>query len=600
VRRDALARAFFGVLLFVVALSCDPIAPRPLSNAPTNVCPDHPCENYEPGPHTAALCRVGRCEITTPGSRPEFPFWIVVDVPDSAIYGPGSTYVLYSNERGEPAFKKSPTPGVVRLCTPPQCLQIGQLSSVIGSYEVTKQASIDVGYPLAEGTSIPVRVVHEPTGNEQQDTFPQLPLDVLFSSSEIVPTETAARYSRALLFGTYLRVLYPEPPFDQYFPPTADTQKLLGANVTDRFVLGAKPPIGKELDDVTSDTRIVVVTRPDGLDGWRVWFADHPSQRRISVLKPLSGVSATVRLDTTGEHRGPNNGIDLGSDVDAIVAPPDSWTAVPRLVATLINGAGRTLPYPPIPPPVTVGGVVALPSDGGTLYGYPARITFDSQTIATRGDPTPLLRYSTTMNTDDRGRFATVLPPGVYAATVEPAAGTGLAKTRQIVSVDRTVTALTLTPPPQTIVRGRALLTDDRVLSEADVVALPDTPADPESVKPRPGRTTTGADGRFVLELDPGPYVFTVIPKAGTGFPRLVTPRQVPSEPTELPDLRVPAPTRLSFNLRDPSPTGNPIGRAIVRIFADAPGRQGPPVEIGNAMSDPNGQVEILLAQEPR
>ncbi len=119
-------------------------------------------------------------------------------------------------------------------------------------------------------------------------------------------------------------------------------------------------------------------------------------------------------------------------------------------------------------------------------------------------------------------------------------------------------------------------------------------------VKARPGRTKTLQDGRFVLELDPGPYVFTVIPKAGTGFPRVVTRPEVLAKATELPDIRVPAPTRLAFELRDPSPTGNPIVRAVVRILAAVPGREGMPIEIGSAMTDPNGLVEILLAQEPR
>jgi hypothetical protein len=610
-----LRRAVFGGVIIAAAsvavASCDPIEPHPISDAPMNACPDHPCEAYEKGTRTAPRCQIGRCEIVTAGSRPEFPFWIVVHVPDSAIFAPGTTYVFFSDERGEPAFKKSQTPGVVSNCVPPQCLSIGQQSSVTGFYQVTRQASLDVGYPLAEGTSIPVRAVYEPIGNEQQDTFPDLSLDILFATSRVFPTsDVRVLHNRSLLFGQYLRVLYPEPPFDAYFPPRADKRKFLGVNIEDGFKLSdpnenvtPKTP----LDDVTQGTREATVSRTEGLDGWRVWLVDHPSGRRISVVKTLQGVKQAVRLDTSGENRASGGGVGLGDDVDAVVAPPETWTAVPRLVTPLPGGAGlANLDYKSLPPPVTVSGVVALPTevDGGTLYGYAARVTFESATIATRSETAnPLLHYSTTMNTDDRGRFATVLPPGSYFATVEPAAGTGRAKARLRVAVDRTVTTLTLQPAAQTPVRGRVVLTDERPLSEATVLAIPEAPESPSTPMPRPGRTTTGPDGSFLVELDPGPYVFTIIPKAGTGFPRLVTPREVPAEATELPELRVPPPIKLSFTLRDPTPIiHNPIARAIVRVFAQVPGAGAtrPPLEIGSAMTDTDGQVEILLAQEPR
>lgn len=572
-----------------------------------NRCADYPCDNYEKGSRTGARCRAGRCEIPTPGGRPDFPFWIVVHVPDTSIFAPGMTFVLFSDKQGEPAFKKPVTPGISTRCSTlqlPPCLEVGGLSAVSGEYKVTQRASIEVGYPLEEGTAIPVRVVYEPKGNDQREAFEQtLPLDALFDSSRMVSegSKSVPQHLRALPFGTYLRIMYPLPPFDAYFPPTADLQPIKTPNHVDKFFLGDPPPTGKPLDDVTGDSRVATITREDGLDGWRVWLEDRRTKRRISVIRTLSGKEDTVRLDTTGENRAPNGAVGLGDDVEAIVAPPESWTAVPRFVTLLFGGAGlKNLRYPAIPPPVTVTGVVALPSDGSTLLGIPARLTFESDVLATRGEPDPLLQYSTTVNTDDRGRFATILPPGTYAATIEPADGTGYAKTRHEVVIDRTVTALTLQPPPRTVVRGRVVLTDERSLGEAEIVAIPEEPQDANSVKPRPGRTRTSDDGRFLFELDPGPYVFTVIPKAGTGFPRVITRPEIPSQATELPEIRVPAPTRLSFVLRDPSPTGNPIVRAVVRIFAAVPGREATPIEIGSAMTDPDGLVEILLAQEPR
>ncbi|MBX3209244.1 MAG: carboxypeptidase regulatory-like domain-containing protein [Labilithrix sp.] len=590
------------VVAIAGAASCEPIEPRPLLDAPMNRCP---CEKYDPGASTAARCSSrDRCEILTAGGRPEYPFWIVVHVPDSSIFAPGQSYVFFSDAQGNPAFTEPPvTPGVVTRCRPPLCLPLGGIVAATGAYSVTPEVSSEVGYPLPPpDKSIPVRVVYEPIGNAQQEAFPKLPLDVAFASSRI--GKSAVEFSRALPEGRYRRVFYPQPPFDELFPPSVSESVSVASDIfVDAFLL-------KQLDDPTK--RVASITRSDGLDGWRAWLVDRPSQRRISVIRTLSGTESEVVLHTTGEQRTPTGG--LGDDVEAVVAPPADWTAVPRYVTPLFGGSGLLIKYDPIPPPVSVAGVVTQPTTAPDepLFGYAARVSFESESIARTGaEPSTLLRYSTTVSTDDRGRFAVVLPPGTYAATIEPAEGTGYAKRREIVVVAGP-TALTFQPPPRTILKGRAVLTDGRPLSGADVVAIPDTSPAPQPTllaEPRPGRTETGDDGTFAFELDPGRYVLSVIPKEGTGFPRVVVRPNVPGSLTaqvaELPDIRVPAPTRLVFTLRDPSPTGNVIANAVVRVFATpaVPGGAAPeadPVEIGRSMTDAEGSVEILLAQEPR
>ncbi len=590
----------FGVVVAAVP-SCDPIEPRPLTNAPVNRCP---CDRYEPGPKTAATCSSGnRCEIATSAGRPEFPFWIVVHVPRSSVFAPGLTYVLVSDAQGSPAFKPPPpAPGTTVTCRAPQCLPLSRLVAATGAYKPTKEVAETLGYPVVEKTSIPARVVYEPLSNDERDTFPMLPLDFLFASSRI-GRDGAAQFSRAIPSGRYRRVFYPEPPFDAFFPPRADERLLTESFDDDTFILG-----GEQLDDVAS--RTMSISRADGLDGWRAWLVERESQRRVSVLRTLSGVDAEVTLFTSGADRAFQE-----DAVDVVVAPPESWTAVPRYVTPIFSGQRVSITYASIPPPVAVAGVVAEPNDaaGGVLFGYPAKVTFDSDEIATNTAPSTLLHYSTTVNTDERGRFASVLPPGTYTATVEPAEGTGYATQRKVVVVDRALTALTFQPPPRTLVKGRAVLTDGRALSEAEVVAIPNPSARPRTNRmpplPRPARTETGADGRFAFELDPGPYVLTVIPKAGTGFPRVVIRPDVPgsltAQETELPEIRVPAPTRLAFTLRDDNVTRNPIANAIVRVFARPSVPAGTttlpdPVEIGSAMTAQDGSVEILLAQEPR
>ncbi|HVH46813.1 MAG TPA: hypothetical protein VM925_30935 [Labilithrix sp.] len=605
-RPASVAKVVGAVVLAAVVSStssCEPIEPRPRTTAPVNACP---CDKYEPG-KTAAACSNGRCEIAT-GGRPDFPFWIVVHVPNTSSSAPGLTDVLYSDEQGKPAFNDVLDPGVTKRCRPrpPVCLSIGRVANVTGRYRVSSIAATNVGFPLPENTAIPAQVVFEPIGDEQATAFPLLPLEKLYGSSQIAVKEPFSR--RALPEGKYRRIFFPQPPFDEVFPPRVDERVIVPLS-EDGQVDPALPRDSFEfrdefelpdVDDV--EPRMVEITREDGLDGWRAWFVDRPSQRRISVLRRLEGTSAKVPLFTTNE---PLTGST--DRIEAVVAPPESWTAVPRFVTLLFRGAGLHLAYPRIPPPVIVTGVVAQPTGGGVLLGYPATVSFESEEIATMTDASRLLTYSTTVSTDDRGRFATVLPPGEYAATIEPAEGTGYAKSKQRVTVDRTVTALNLQSPLRTIVRGRAVLTDGRPLTEADVIAIPNVLPGPQPggqiVEPRPSRTRTVEDGRFAFELDPGPYVLSVIPKAGTGFPRVVVRAEVPSTltaaETELPEVRIPAPTLLAFKLRDSTFTENPVTNAVVRIFATPTSPPGAiPVEIGNAMTDANGDVEILLAQQ--
>jgi hypothetical protein len=576
-------RAAVALAAGASVLACDPIVAQPLSEAPSNVCSQFACEGYEGGTSTAPRCVRDRCEIPGAGGRPEYPFWIVVHAAETSFFAPGSTYVFFSDERGEPAFKPA-TPGTrVTACNPSQrCLTLPGLAAVRGSYKVLPD------------TFIPVRVTYEQLGNSQQAIFPSLPLNPLFGSTQLLgataTTTGSAQFLRAVPFGLYRRTLVPEPPFDALYPPaeTLDPQKIEAGTFDDPFEL--------KVDDPNGDSRLATVAREDGLDGWRLSLVDATSKHRISVLKTLAGKSITTRLDTTGANRSQLS-TGLRDNVEAVLEPPSSWIAIPRFVTPLFGGAGlRNIVYPPLPPPVRVSGVVAQPGDSGTLLGYPARIRFESEILSTRTDPNPLLQYATDLSTDERGRFSTILPPGSYTAIVEPDVGTGFAKTRIPVSVDRTVTALTLRPPPRAIVSGRVVLTDRRPLAEAEVLALP--VSSPEA--PRPERTRTSRDGRFALELDRGPYTLTVVPRPGTGFPRVAVSQEVGSSNLELSDIRVPVPTVLTLTLFDASGL-NPIVRSMVRIFARPGGSTTrDPIEIGNGMTDATGAVEILLAGEPR
>ena len=600
-----LALAGVGVLTLAIAFACSPIVAEQLSAAPLNAgCPDErACDLYSaPGAGDAgvgttpakAQCNEGRCDF----GRPTFDYWAVVSVPDSSYYAPGRTFVLTSKD-----FSAQPgaaAPGVT--CRPPLCVQLPELVAAEGKYRVTHDASKKVGFPLPEGTSLPVRVAFVPLveGMEDETSTFGLPADALLTSSRVIskgkekPQEVS--YTDAVSVGRYVRIAYPEPPYDAWFPPVMSQLSVSDAFLDD-FLLGATTtPLDDDTE--TGDSRLASVTRAEGLDGWRVWLIDSVTDRRISSIHTLKGAAMDVRLDTFGQSRTASTALKDG--VEVIVAPPESWLGVPRLQSRLVNGAGlESVPVPSLPAPATIKGVVALGA-GVALTGIPARLLFTSTRLR-RGDntPDPLLHYTTTVSTDLTGHFSTVLPPGFYDVTIEPAEGTGLSKVKD--TFDTIELAKTYFPPRRTTATGRAVLSDGRPLAEADILAVPsDIAVVGNAVKPRPARTRTARDGSFQLELDQGQYNFIVEPQSGSGFPRVVQLRSFATGTADLGEIQVAPPARLAFTLRDPSLNGNPILRATVRIFALAPGRGPPSVEIGRAMTDENGKCEILLAQQAR
>ena len=569
-------------VLFLATAACADIVARPLSTAPANSSADHPCDAYTDTP-VKARAREGRCEV--PG-KPTFDFLILVNVPETSHYAAGHSFVLTSAD-----LSRAPTP----LCAPP-CLTVPALADVTGLYETTTAVAISVGSPLPDGQSIPVRAVYLPIGPDDRNEYNKaLPLDDLFASSRIVEINQhpTVAYLRSLPVGRWKRGFFPQPPYDAFFPPRIDDVTVKsGGEVVDSVELGSA---NAGLDEPRT-SRDALVTRAEGLDGFTVWLQDPATALRISTLQTLSGTKATPRLDTTGK------GTSL-SDVVAIVAPPAGAVALPKLVTELIAGSGlQSLDYPTLRTPIALEGQVAASQGPGTavLLAVPSRVTFSSVSITLpNGNAQPLLEYETNVKTDDRGRFATVVPPGTYDVTVEPFEGTGFATMRKQIVVDD-AKPLTLSPLKKTRVSGVAQLTDGRPLAGAEVLAeaepLASTAAQPT---PRPGRARIDADGAFGLDLDQGQYVFTVIPQAGTGFPRVVLRRTVPVDHADLGVLKVPPPTRLQLQFRDPSNVARPLFDARVRIFATPDGATAA-LEIGSNTTDSSGNVEILLAQAPK
>ena len=144
------------------------------------------------------------------------------------------------------------------------------------------------------------------------------------------------------------------------------------------------------------------------------------------------------------------------------------------------------------------------------------------------------------------------------------------------------------------------MLADGRPAFRAEVLAIADPTADVTAQPaPRPARASVGEDGTFSLDLDQGQYVLTLVPEEGTGFPRVVSRATIPANQADVGVMRIPPPTRLGLQIVDPTTVARPIPLANVRIFA-SPSGGGPLLEIGGGLTNADGRVEILLAQQPK
>ncbi len=600
-------------LVLALSFACNPVVGAPLSEAPINDCPQFACERYfvngagaKAGCNSDETTRRSRCDV----GQPDYPFTVLVDVPDSSIYAAGRSLVMTSNDlksQADPTRKcDAAVPGTS------QCTRLPEMVAVEGTYRVTATAAAVLGVPSWAASSIPVRVTYVPfaPGSKTAEAATEgLPVRDRVTSSQAIPKTdltTEIKYVDTVSVGRYVRIAYPEPPFDAFFPPAISVLPVT-QNVLDDFVLGVladtrgMPPDKRvsALDDESGATRTTTVTRKEGLDGWRVWLIDKATRRRISTIKPLTGTKQLVVLHTVGANV---PGTSTLQDAFIVVAPPERWLAVPRLESAIINGAGLGVPtffdVPELPPPTTLTGDVAH-ANGAVLTGIPSRLLFTSTGLGVLNAPsTSILKYSTAVSTDEAGHFATVLPRGFYDVTIEPAEGTGYSKVKRL--VDTTVTlAKTFDPPARTSASGLVVLADGRPLSEADVLALPSDTLDATTVKPRPARARTDREGKFRFEVDQGQYALTIDPQAGTDFPRTVQIRSFGTGTIDVGKIVVAPPARLAFVLRDTNrPLGNAIVHATVRVFAEAPGRG--TIEIGRAMTGDDGRVEILLAQQAR
>lgn len=512
--------------------------------------------------------------------------------------------------------------------------------TVSGTYRVPRAVQQGVSLDLGNDATVPVRATYTPfspfvavDGSGQFDPkntkyaaqvdvpLETIAVDAQFADASRVPGFSGPRgsapmgYGGSVPKGNYLRVIEPLAPFDAVFPPVAGPQAVPSGN-DDGVLVNA------------IETKPMTIETSQDLSGWDVFLRDADlAGVRVSNLIHLttrpSGVGYEIQLRTFGYTSFSSEAVVLE------VRPPPDATGLPSIVKdarTLVRNSKISLPS--LRSTVHVGGVVVASPEGTPL---PATITFQSAK-----DPTtqtsllePVnndLTYTTQVVTDADGGYSVDLPPGTYDVAIVPNIETGFAANQTTMVVrtgasgeGRGLSAVRLSTL-QGIVRIAGARTStalvDAPLAGAGVrvvptVSLADVSSTPFRSLLRSRETITGADGSFLLGLDPGVYNLIITPPSGSRYPvSTYTNVSIPastnvstSASTSVPAVRLPAisigsPLDLGLKLYDSADSVD-MASTIVRPFV-LPSAQtatsAPPFEIGNGLTDSSGRVDLYAA----
>ncbi|WP_394828749.1 hypothetical protein [Pendulispora albinea] len=607
----------FAVLHCEKLLETPPLAPK-------NDCREHACETFVP----PARCspQAGYCT-----SSESLSYFLLVRVPSGAPTAADSTFMVTSDELRGASSAGCPVGEL--------CLQVPKLGRALGTYEVTPAMANTVGRNLgnpAGTTTLPAHTVFYPlrpgvAPTPLREPRPPLAIDFGFPNlpqmgTRISPAPVSTglgpfgtpslAWSVTLPPGFYWRVVMPDPPFHDAFPPREDLVKV-DANV-DKFELFTLTA----LDD--PDGRRFTIGSANGaldLKGFTAVLQNSITQRAISPVVTLGSGTNQVKLSTTGVETLQDKPVEL------VVAPPPGREGIPSLIGQGPPTPSLTQTYPRFKLPVDAAGIVR-----GLGQPVQATVVIRSAFIDT-DPPNVVLRYATTVRTDANGMFRTKLPPGRYDVAIFPEndstfalwatssasmagvdAGTGVGSDGTPEGAwivrDTPQAPKTFALAPKATLSGQAVLGDGTPLAEADVEAH--AAAEPSSAPPgvpppyslppfvrsmRTVQTRTDTEGGFALALDPGEYDIVVRPKDGTRFPWIVsTSRKMGNKDVTLQPLIVHAPIGLSrMLLADTSSGAVPVPEAWVRAFAVPPGKR-IAVEIGRTFTGTDGKLELFLA----
>ena len=594
------------------------------SAAPNNDCNEHPCRAFQGA--TATCNEMGEyCQVNA-----TFAFDLVIaTAAGSPPYFGARTTLIHSSALSQPVTD----PGCP---TGQACVYVPLLASSVASYDVDSAAAAKVGREVGNPgliTSLPMHAVFYPLAPTSDATtllatdlsYPLLPtlapliLDLtlgLPAGAHPGPGPFGAPpivWSVSLPSGRYLRVIMPDPPFNDAFPPREDVVKL-ETNTVDTVLLTTN-----ELDKDLESRRFKISPDPTGprdLTGFTAVLQDRVSHRNISRVATLASGTNDVTLFTTHHE------VLTNVPVELVVAPPPGTEGVPTLVSRATPVIPHTQVYPVVGAPVTFSGLVTGSGDLGSPLSVRATVILQSEDddAAIPSNANVPLRYATKVQTDESGRFAVKVPLGHYDMAILPDnPSVSETATRPALWVGKVTVdgAMQRTFPlsRQATIGGVVALADGTPLAEADVEAdaavepedlpagsQPPFPFPPFARAVRPGLAHTDASGAFSIPLDPGYYDIFVRPKDKTRFPWVVsTSHKIGSSPVTLDSLVVPAPIAVSITLlQTPTPQQNALGvrEALVRAFAVPQGKSAA-VEIGRALTNADGKLELFLAGPP-
>jgi hypothetical protein len=613
--------ACLGALGVVAACTLPTVPPEKApSGAPINACPAFPCATYtQPG--ASPVCNGGVCLVSSPAPN----LYMVVSLAEDSYFAPSRTFAIAWTD----LLKTSPT----ALCTPGgvpassategaetrPCTHLPLHATETGSYLASPSTALAVSWNLGNPgspTQLPAHVTYRPLWAEGTGSVDAvsigLPLDAF---PAVVYVDTSAARSpgpnggAALAFDAqlqpqqpiykaiYERVITPDPPFDQAFPP--DVQQIM------RTSGPVSDPVEVSLDTSThvtpSGSRAIPafhVTRIGGLTGWTMYLRDDTTKRRLSPIARLSGSAAVIPLPT---NHHPADG-DAITGVELVVVPP-AGQPIPTVVrfpsATQLP---QEQPLQELPAAVAVTGAVAF-----AHTPVEADLVFEAQAIYETGTTTPnaanyeyLGRASARIDATGAATWSTTLPAGQYRVSVRPLDATHGVTVVQSLDVQPSTTPRTaplIAIAPQQRVTGSADVADGRPLAGAQVEAIPAgcMLGQSDFCMPRGAQGTTSADGSFVLTLDQGSYLLRVEPPDGTALPWISQKVLVGPTPVSLTTpLVVTAPVYVGLALHDGTPDDSPIVGAVVRAY-DVPAT-GPAVLLGRAITDVTGHYDMFIA----
>ena len=292
----------------------------------------------------------------------------------------------------------------------------------------------------------------------------------------------------------------------------------------------------------------------------------------VAIDAPDQGVaSLTLRL-------GPAENRPTVEIPDITVGPEDLEVDLGRLTL----GAHGT--------PILLAGSRVVTADGEAVAG--AQVLFD-------GAVEPKGSYRAAVVTDDSGHFEVALLRGTYQVRIVPPAGAAAGAFETELTVEGPLrSALEFVAPGRPAVSGVILGPDGTPVESAEVVAEPRA-TEPPGLAGLHTVTSTDADGRYLLRLDPGSYRIHVRAPAMSGLAWSVGHAlDVPPLDQQLDPIALPVAVEVEGRILGGQAMKEtvPLGGAKVEVYGRLP--SGTTLLLWETRADDDGRFVVALPPE--